>query len=98
MPSSLIASALGGTTVGLLYFCLFKKQVHAMFMGLSSDSKVSRAKMILRHVFFLAGRFLIIGGIIGFFYVTKLVDLSICCIFVVTSFLVSMFFHTKGLL
>jgi Na+/H+ antiporter NhaC len=98
MPISLVASAVGGITTGILYAFLFKRQTKSLFDGLSNNQQLGKSKAIFRHIFFLASRFLIVAGFITGLHYTGYVDLQVCCIFMVCGFLISLFLHTKRML
>lgn len=99
MPDLFIFSALSGVFIGLLYALLFKKQTgHLLESFLKGQQKMTKARAITQHVFFLFGRFfLLIGLVVGLKY-SGLIDLQICCIFVVIGFLMSLVVHTKRML
>jgi hypothetical protein len=99
MPTSIIASALGGISIGLLYAYLFKKQTKSLFEGLmTKPTGGSKIRTILNHILFLMSRFVVIIGLVVALKFTGLVDLQMCCIFVVCGFLISLFIHTKRML
>ena len=99
MPTSLVASALGGITIGLLYAYLLKRQTKSLFEGLSGQpGGGNKMTAILKHLFFLMSRFIIIIGLILALKFTGYVDLQMCCIFVVCGFLMSLFIYTKRML
>ncbi|MBM3886967.1 hypothetical protein FJ364_03455 [Candidatus Dependentiae bacterium] len=99
MSISFAISAIGGIGIGLLYSYLFKKQTKSLLEGLLGQSTNNNKTMaILRHLFFLISRFLVIIGLIFALYSTGHVDLQVCCIFVVCGFLLSLFMQTKRML
>ena len=99
MPIPFIFSALSGIAIGFLYALLFKKQTwHLLESFLNGQQKMGKAKAITQHILFLFSRFFVIVGLVVALKFTGLIDLQICCIFVVCGFLVSLFVHTKRML
>lgn len=99
MHTSVPISCLSGLLVGVIYAIVFKMQTKSLIEGfINFDHNANKVKMIAKHLVALVGRFFVAGVLIFALNLTGIIDLQVCCIFVVVGFLVSSLIHTKRML